>query len=119
MSDNNYKENNSLQDNNLPANPYAQGGVLKNLFPQIQYCKYYASFQYSIDFVGAVTTITPLTGNLSGDLRYYRVEVSDGEGTPCVANSLDLANRSTPFTINTSTLNPNVKWQMLQKNVKC
>lgn len=110
--DNNFKEGNSLQDNNLPANPYAQGGIIHNLFPQIQRCDFYASFQYAVDASGSAITITPLTGNLSGDLRYYRVEVSDGQGTTAVANSLDLANRATPFVINTSTLNPNVLWKV-------
>ncbi|OED34711.1 hypothetical protein AB832_06980 [Flavobacteriaceae bacterium (ex Bugula neritina AB1)] len=108
MADNNFKEGNSLQDNYLPANPYAEGGFMHNLFPQIQYCKYYASFEYAVDATGATATIMPLTGNLSGDLRYYRVEVYDGN--KCVSNTLDLANRSTPFVINTSTLNANNPW---------
>lgn len=110
MADNNYKEGNSLQENNLPANPYAQGGVIKNLFPQIDNCAFYASFQYAVDATGANTTITPLTGNVSGDLRYYRVEVYDG--TIRVTGTLDLAAKTTAFVIDTSTLDANIPWQM-------
>jgi len=109
MADNNYVDGGGdLGKNYLPANPYADLGMLINKFPQIGNCKYYASVGYVVSATGALTTITPLTGNLGGDLRYYRVEVYDG--TKTVTGQLDLLNRSTDFTVDTSTLNANVQW---------
>ena len=108
MPDNNYIQGYSLGVNSLPANPYAQKGAIENKFPQIDCCKYYASVGYAVAADGLSATITPLTGNLEGDLRYYRVEVCDG--TNRVAAELDLQNRSTPFVVNTSTLNSTKEW---------
>lgn len=99
-----------MQDKRLRANPYAQGGAVINKFPQIDHCDYYASFGYVIDGTGATATITPLTGNLSGDLRYYRVEIQDG--TNVATGTLDLAARTTAFVVDTSVLNPNVSWDL-------
>lgn len=109
MADNNYVDGaKDLGSNYLSANPYAEKGMLINKFPQVDNCKYYASVQYLVDGTGASATITPLTGNLGGDLRYYRVEIYDGKNT--VTGELDLNNRTTDFVIDTSTLNPNVEW---------
>lgn len=109
MADNNYVDGaKDLGSNYLPANPYAEKGMLINKFPQIDNCKYYASVQYLVDGTGANTTITPLTGNLGGDLRYYRVEIYDGKNT--VTGELDLNNRTADFVVDTSTLNPNIEW---------
>lgn len=108
MADNNYIQGYSLGENSLPANPYAQKGAIENKFPQIDHCKYYASIGYAVAADGLSTAIAPLTGNLEGDLRYYRVEIYDG--TKRVSAELDLQNRSTPFVANTSTLNSSKEW---------
>lgn len=111
MADNNYKESNTLNDNYVLTNPYANAGNAAQLYvDKVAYCQYYASFAYVIAAGGATTTITPLTGNLSADLNYYRVEVSDGTNT--VANSLDLANPSAAFVINTSSLDAGAAWTL-------
>ena len=107
--DNNYVQGgNGLGDNYLPANPYAPKGVLVNKFPQLDCCKYYASVGYVVSANGSNTTISPLTGNLSGDLRYYRVEIY--EGGKCKTGELDLNNRTTDFVIDTSTLDSTKEW---------
>ena len=111
MADNNYVEGNgdTLSQFRLPVNPYADpSNAIKMLGFGIDCCKYLASFAYEILAGGATTTITALTGNLDGDLRFYRVEVSDGAKT--VTGSLSLAARTTPFVINTSTLNASAAW---------
>lgn len=111
MADNNYKEGNSLGDNYVQTNPYAcSTNALKISIDKVDCCQYYASFGYVIAAGGAITTITPLTGNTGTDLNYYRVSVSDGTNT--VANSLDLANPTVAFVINTSTLNPAAAWTL-------
>lgn len=111
MADNNYKESNTLNDNYVLTNPYANAANAAQLYvDKVAYCQYYASFAYVIAAGGATTTITPLTGNLSADLNYYRVEVSDGTNT--VANSLDLANPSAAFVINTSSLDAGAAWTL-------
>ena len=109
MPDNNYVQGaEGLGENYLTANPYAPLGMLTNKFPQIDNCKFYASVQYAVNADGSQTTITPLTGNLGGDLKYYRVEVYDGQ--KFVAGTLDLSNRAAAFVVDTSTLINNSKW---------
>jgi len=110
MADNNYKEGNCLGDNYLYTNPYAEGGVMKLKIDKTDNCDYLASFGFAVTAGGAITVITPLTGNTSADLKYYRVEIYDG--SKCVANSLDLAARTTPFVVNTSTLDPKAEWTL-------
>lgn len=109
MADNDYKEGNSLSDNYAFTNPYAQGGAIRLKIDKIEKCEYLASFGYVVAVGGATVTVTPITGNTQPDLEYYRVEVSDGLNTQ-VVNQLDLANRTTPFVINTSTLDINREW---------
>lgn len=105
--DNNFVQGKGgLGENYLPANPYAQKSAIVNKFPQIDNCKYYASFSYNI--TSTTATITPLTGHLSGDLRYYRVEITDGVNF--VSGTLDLAARTTPFTIATASLDFKKPW---------
>ena len=108
--DNNFIEGNSLADNNLFTNPYAQGGAIALRWDKVEKCQYLASVSFVVDAGGAITTITPITGNLSADLRYYRVQITDG--TLEIANSLDLANRTTPFALNTSTLDTSKEWTL-------
>ena len=111
MADNNYKESNSLGQNYVLTNPYAcPSNALKLSVDKVAYCQYYASFSYVVAAGGASVTITPLTGNSSADLNYYRVSVSDGSKT--VANSLDLASPAAAFVINTSTLDPSAPWSL-------
>lgn len=111
MADNNFIEGNSLADNNLFTNPYAQGGAIALRWDKIELCQYLASLSFVVAAGGATTTITPITGNLSPDLEYYRVQISDGS-TPQVVNSLDLTNRTTPFVVNTSTLDSSKPWTL-------
>lgn len=111
MADNNYVEGNSIAENYPFTNPYAQGGAIQLRIEKIDKCAYLASFGYVVAAGGATLTVTPITGNLQPDLDYYRVEVSDGLNEQ-VSNSLDLANRTTPFVVNTSTLDPNLPWTM-------
>ncbi len=111
MADNNYNEDNSLGDNYLYTNPYAEWGVMKLKIDKIDCCDYLASVGFVVAPGGATTTITPLTGNTSADLKYYRVEIYDGN--TCVANSLDLANKTTPFVVNTSTLDATAEWTLM------
>lgn len=107
--ENNYVQGGKgLGDNYLPANPYAAKGMLVNKFPQLDGCAFYASIGWAVAADGLTATITPLTGNLSGDLRYYRVEIGDGQNT--VTAQLDLLNRTTNFVVNTSTLVSNIPW---------
>jgi hypothetical protein len=111
MADNKYKEGNSLSDNYLYTNPYAtEGGAMKLKIDKTSNCNYLASVGFVVAAGGATTTITPLTGNLGADLKYYRVELQDGTNNVSVANSLDLANRTTPFVVDTSTLDPKAPW---------
>jgi len=111
MADNNYNEGNSLGDNYLYTNPYAEGGVMKLKIDKIDCCDYLASVGYTVAAGGATTTITPLTGNTSADLKYYRVEIYDG--TTCVANSLDLTAPTVDFVVNTSTLDASAEWTLM------
>jgi len=95
----------------LPVNPYASAGnVVQMKGFKIDDKQFWASVQYVVAAGGATTTITPLTGNTGGDLRYYRVEISDGVTT--VSNSLSLAARTTAFVVNTSTLVPTNPWTL-------
>ena len=98
-------------DLQLVRNPYVNpSNVLKvKGFGYEQYA-YLASYAYTIAAGGATTTILPLTGNLGGDLRFYRVEVYDGFNR--VAGKLDLAARTTAFVINTTTLDPTSAWTL-------
>lgn len=110
MADNNYKEGNSFEDLQVLTNPYANSGNTLKIkgIKKVDDCQFLASFGYVIAAGGATTTITPLTGNLSGDLNYYRVEVSDGSKT--VANELSLAARTTAFVVDTSSLDAASAW---------
>ena len=93
----------------LPVNPWADKEnaiVMRGL--KSHCCNYLASFGYNIAVGGATTTITPLTGNLSSKLRYYRVEITDGKNT--AVGALDLGNRTAAFVINTSILDANAAW---------
>jgi hypothetical protein len=108
-TDNDYKEGNSLAENYPFVNPYAKGGILQPRIDQIDKCQYLASVGYSVAVGGATTTITPITGNLSPDLDFYRVEITDNEN-PRAVGSLDLNNRTTPFVIDTSGLNTAKPW---------
>ena len=110
MADNNYKEGNSFEDLQVLTSPYANSGNTLKLkgIGQVDGCEYLASFGYVVAAGGATATITPLTGNLSGDLNYYRVEVSDG--TTTVSNELDLALRTTAFVVDTSSLIASANW---------
>ena len=110
MADNNYNEGNSLGDNYLYTNPYAEGGVMALKINKTDNCNYLASFSYVVPAGGATLTATPLTGNTSSDLKYYRVEVYDG--TKTVANSLLLSAPTAAFVVNTSTLDPTAPWTM-------
>jgi len=110
MADNNYKEGNSLSDNYLYTNPYAQSGVVKLKIDKTEKCNYLASVGFVVAAGGATATITPLTGHLGADLKYYRVEIYDG--TKTVTKSLDLSARTTPFVVDTSTLDPKAEWML-------
>ena len=112
MADNNYQEGNSIESLKALTNPYAcptNSLKLKGIKKE-NCCNYLASFGYVIAAGGATTTITPLTGNESADLRYYRVTVSDG--VTSVAGELDLANPTVAFVINTSTLDASAAWSL-------
>jgi hypothetical protein len=111
MADNNYKNSNSLGDNYVLTNPYTcPSNAVQLSIDKVDCCQYYASFSYVVAAGGATVTVTPLTGNTSADLNYYRVSVSDGSKT--VANSLDLASPAAAFVINTSTLDPSAAWTL-------
>lgn len=112
MADNNYQEGNSIEDLKAFTNPYASSTNSLKLkgIKKVNCCNYLASFGYVIAAGGATTTITPLTGNLSGDLRYYRVTVSDG--TLSVAGELDYASPAAAFVIDTSPLNASAAWTL-------
>lgn len=112
MADNNFKDTNSIGDNRLLSNPYAPKSGLVMKVSKIDYCNYLASVGYVVAPGGATTTITPITGNLNAGLEYYRVEIKDETGECAVANSLDLANRSTPFVIDTSALDISSPWTL-------
>lgn len=112
MADNNFNEANSEGDNRLLTNPYAPKSGLVLKVHKIDHCNYLASVSYVVAAGGATTTITPITGNLSPDLEYYRVEIADGAGNPCVANSLDFANPANPFVIDTSSLDISTPWTL-------
>lgn len=110
--DNGYVEG-ALDGSNffLPVNPYASAGnVIQMKGFKIDDKQFWASVQYVVAAGGATTTITPLTGNTGGDLKYYRVEISDGVTTAVAA--LDLAARTTAFVVNTSTLEPTNPWTL-------
>jgi hypothetical protein len=110
MADNNYQEGNSIEDLKAFTNPYAcptNSLKLKGI-KHVGCCNYLASFGYVIAAGGATTTITPLTGNTSADLRYYRVTVSDGSIS--VANELDLASPTVAFVVDTSSLDASAAW---------
>lgn len=112
MADNNFVDGaKTMGSYSLPLNPYADSKTaIKMKGFAADCCNYLASFEYEIAAGGATTTITPLTGNDSGDLRYYRVEISDG--TTRVAGQLDLANPTADFIINTSSLDANASWTL-------
>ena len=109
-----YKEGNSIADLEVLTNPYAdQSNALQVIgLNKLGKCQptYYASVSYVVAAGGATTTVTPLTGNDSGDLDYYRVEVYDGENTATA--QLDLAAPAVAFVVNTSTLNPSANWTL-------
>lgn len=110
MADNNYQEGNSQEALYALTNPYAcptNFAKLKGI-DKVDCCNYLASFQYAIASGGATTTITPLTGNTSGDLKYYTVCVYDGVSKVC--GQLDLANPTNPFVIDTSSLDAGADW---------
>ena len=98
-----YKEGNSIADLEVLTNPYAdQSNALQVIgLNKLGKCQptYYASVSYVVAAGGATTTVTPLTGNGSGDLDYYRVEVYDGENTATA--QLDLAAPAVAFVVNT------------------
>jgi len=111
-TDNGYVEG-ALDGSNffLPINPYANAGnVVQMKGFKIDDKRFWASVQYVVAAGGATTTITPLTGNTSGDLSYYRVEISDGV-TTAVA-SLDFDNRTTAFVVDTSVLVTTNTWTL-------
>lgn len=110
MADNNYVEGNSQADSYALTNPYACPSNFAKLkgIDKVDCCNYLASFQYAIASGGATTTITPLTGNASGDLNYYTVCVYDGKNRVC--GQLDTANPTTPFVIDTSSLDAGASW---------
>lgn len=110
--DNEYVEG-ALDGSNffLPVNPYASAGnVIQMKGFKIDDKQFWASVQYVVAAGGAITTITPLTGNAGGDLKYYRVEISDGVNTAVAA--LSLAARTTPFVVDTSILEPTNPWTL-------
>ncbi len=110
MADNNYVEGNSMQDQYALTNPFACPTNVAKLkgIEKVDCCSYLATFSYVVAAGGATTTITPITGNESGDLNHYRVCVYDGVNRVC--GSLDLANPTNPFVIDTSSLNPSAAW---------
>ena len=112
MADNGYVEGaKNGSDFFLPVNPYASAGnAIQMKGFKIDDKRYWASVQYVVAAGGATTTITPLTGNTSGDLDFYRVEISDGVNT--AVGSLSLSARTTPFVIDTSDLVPTNPWTL-------
>jgi len=110
MADNNYQEGNSIENNYAFTNPYAcpTNGLKIKGIDKVDCCSYLASFSYVVAAGGATTTITPITGNESGDLNHYGVCIYDGVNRVC--GSLSLAAPATPFVIDTSSLNPSAAW---------
>ncbi|MCK4883254.1 MAG: hypothetical protein KAS30_00145, partial [Candidatus Diapherotrites archaeon] len=110
-----YKEGNSISDLEVLTNPYAnQSNALQVIgINKLGDCQptYYASVSYVVAAGGATTTITPLTGNDSAALNYYRVEVYDGENTATA--QLDLLNPTNPFVVDTSSLDASANWTLL------
>lgn len=108
-----FKEGNSISDLGVLTNPFANAGNAMEVIgiKQFDGCQYLAVVSYVVAAGGATATITPVTGNLGADLNYYTVSISDGTNT--VVNQLDLTNRTTPFVINTSTLDPNAAWTLM------
>jgi hypothetical protein len=111
-SDNDYQEGASLAGNYPFVNPYAKGGILRPRIDKIDKCQMLASIGYTVAVGGATTTITPITGNETPDLDFYRVEITDNENPNRAMKSLDLNNRSTPFVVDTSILNPALPWTL-------
>jgi hypothetical protein len=109
-----YKEGNTIADLEVLTNPYAdQSNAMEVIgLSKLGDCQptYYASVAYVVAAGGATTTITPLTGNGSANLNYYRVEIYDGSNT--VTAQLDLANPTVAFVVNTSTLDVSANWTL-------
>jgi len=109
-----FNENNSISDLEVLTNPYAdQSNSMEVIgLSKLGDCQptYYASVSYVVAAGGATTTITPLTGNDSAALNYYRVEIYDGSNT--VTAQLDLANPSVAFVVDTSSLDVSASWTL-------
>ena len=109
-----YKEGNSIADLEVLTNPYAnQSNALQVIgLDKVGKCQptYYASVSYVVAAGGATATITPLTGNDSVDLDYYRVEIYDGENTATA--KLDLAAPAAAFVVDTSILDSAANWTL-------
>ena len=112
MADNNYVEGQIPANSYALTNPYATSGTALTLkgIKRIDDNEYLASFQYVIAAGGATTTITPITGNTQGDLKHYRVEISDG--VTVATAQLSLAARTTPFVVDTSGLVTTAAWSI-------
>jgi hypothetical protein len=109
-----FNENNSISDLEVLTNPYAnKSNALQVVgLSKLGDCQptYYASVSYVVAAGGATTTITPLTGNDSAALNYYRVEIYDGTNTATA--QLDILNPTNPFVVNTSSLDASANWTL-------
>jgi hypothetical protein len=90
--------------NQAPNNPFACASNAVKMHTVGPCCgQLLAVYGYEVKDGGGSIEFTPLTGNLSADLKYYRWSVVDQYGQS-VGVSLDLSNPSTAVTVNTSTL---------------
>jgi hypothetical protein len=70
-----------------------------------------AVYEYAVQNGGASILFTPLTGNLSADLKYYRWTVYDKFGNSA-GGVLDLALPTTAVSVDTSGLSSNGDWKI-------
>ena len=109
-----FNENNSISDFGVLTNPFANGSNVMELIgiDKVDNCQYLAVVSAVVAAGGATATVTPITGNLDADLNHYTVTISDGINPP-VSNQLSLAARTTPFVVNTSSLDPTAPWNLM------
>ena len=74
-------------------------------------CVLLAVFEYAVSGGGASIQLTPLTGNDSADLKYYRFTIFDKFGNS-VGGELDLANPTVAIDVDTSALDANGDWMI-------
>ena len=94
-----------------PNNPFAcASNAVKMHTVGACCCTLLAVYEYAVNNGGADVDFTPLTGNDSADLKYYRLNIYDKFGN-VAGGALDLAAPTTAVNIDTSMLSKSGDWK--------